>query len=483
MNQRKYLVLFLIIILAFFAGNFAYPQYLNKGIDFLNQKASLHLPYFWNKPFRLGLDLQGGVHLVYEANLENVEKKDKAEKMEGLRDIIERRVNIYGVTEPLIQVQGEDRLIVELAGIKDVKEAIEMIGETPYLEFKEVFSEAEKQEVRENIPEEEILRVIEEIKSQTGREVNKEEILVMLTSNLFKPTELTGEYLKGAEVAFDQTTYKPRIELQFTKEGVELFAQITERNIGKPLAIFLDGMSIVDTDDDGYITASDNYSPIVQEKISGGKAVITGDMDVERAKEIVKRLRSGALPVKIGEPISQKVVGPTLGIVSVSKSLWAGMFGFLAIVLFMILFYRVPGVIASLSLGIYIALVLSLFKLIPVTLTLAGVGGFILSIGMAVDANILIFSRMREELKENKSFSQSITEGFRRAWPSIRDGNLTTLIVAFILFFFGTSFIKGFALTLSIGILLSVFSAFFVTKGLLKLFEGTRLEKIKWLWK
>jgi len=481
--KRKYSILFFIIVLAFFAGSFTYPQGLNRGIGFLNQKLSLHFPYFWNKPFRLGLDLRGGVHLVYEADLENIEKKDRAEKMDGLRDTIERRINIYGVTEPLVQVQGENRLIVELAGIKDVKEAINMIGETPYLEFRETFSEEEKQEAKENISEEQISEIIEEIKEKTGQEMSREEILQALTSNLFKPTELTGGYLKRVEVIFDQTTYEPKIELQFTKEGAELFEQITERNVGKPLAIFLDGISIVDTDGDDEITVNDNYAPIVQEKISGGKAVITGNMDVEKAKEIVRRLNSGALPVKIGEPISQKIVGPTLGTTSVEKSLWAGMFGFLAIVLFMIFFYRIPGILASLSLGIYVALVLSLFKLIPVTLTLAGIGGFVLSIGMAVDANILIFSRMREELKDEKSFSQSITDGFRRAWPSIRDGNLTTLIVAFILFFFGTSFIKGFALTLSIGILLSVFSAFLITKSFLRFFEGTRLERIKWLWK
>jgi len=206
-------------------------------------------------------------------------------------------------------------------------------------------------------------------------------------------------------------------------------------------------------------------------------------MDMKKAQKIAQRLNSGALPVKIGEPIFQKIIGPTLGKISLEKSLWAGAFGLLAIIVFLIIFYRFPGFLASMSLGVYIVLVLSLFKLIPVTLTLAGIGGFILSIGMAVDANILIFSRMREELKEEKSFTIAIEEGFRRSWSSIRDGNITTLIVALILFWFGTSFIKGFAFTLSIGILVSMFSAIFITRNFLRIFVGTKLENIKWLWR
>ncbi len=473
--KRKYLILILIFILAFLAGNFTHPKYLNQGIDFVNQKFSLHLPHFWDKPFKLGLDLQGGIRLIYEADLENVEKKDKSEVMEGLRDVIERRINLFGVTEPLIQVQGESRLIVELAGIKNIKEAIKMIGETPYLEFLERRTEEGTQKVLDKRTE---------LEGKTFEEYQEiENWELAFEDPFFQPTRLTGKYLKRAEIIFDQTTYKPEIQLEFNEEGSELFEEITERNIGKPLAIFLDEMSIVDTDGDGQITFNDRYAPIVQGKITGGSAVITGDMNIDRAKEIVRRLNSGALPVKIGKPISQKIVGPTLGITSLEKSFWAGIFGLLAVILFMIFFYRMSGLLASLSLGIYVVLVLSLFKLIPVTLTLAGIGGFILSIGMAVDANILIFSRMREELKKEKSFSHSIEQGFRRAWPSIRDGNLTTLIVAFILFFFGTSFIKGFALTLSIGILLSVFSAFFITKGLLRFFEGTRWEKWGRLWR
>lgn len=474
MLKQKCLILIIILILAFLAGNFSYPNFLNQGIDFLNQKLSLNLPHFWTKPFVLGLDLQGGVQLLYEADLSKIEEREKSEIMANLKDVIERRVNLFGVTEPQIQVQGENRLIVELAGVEDVNEAIKMIGETPYLEFLEQRPEQETQK---------ILDKIKEIEGKTFEEIQKIENWQLAYEHpYFKPTQLTGKYLKKSNVIFDQTTFKPQIELIFNSEGAKLFEEITARNVGKPLAIFLDGFSIIDTDDDGKITREDLYAPIVQEKISGGKAVITGQMSIERAKEITRRLNSGALPVKIGDPISQKTVGPILGKTSLEKSFWAGIFGLLTVILFLIIIYRLSGFLASLALGIYIAGVLSLFKLIPVTLTLAGIGGFILSIGMAVDANILIFSRMREELRERKSFSQSLTEGFRRAWPAIRDGNLTTLIVAFILFFFGTSFVKGFALTLGIGVLFSMFSAFFITKKFLEIFEGTRLEKIKWLW-
>ncbi len=481
-KKRVHLILLSILILAFFAGNLSYPNYFNQGVDFLNKELHLGLPHFWQVPFKLGLDLQGGVHLIYEADLSNIEKGEKARKMEQLKDTIERRVNVYGVTEPVIQIQGENRLIVELAGVKNIGEAIDMIGETPYLEFREMISEEERQEVEKDIPEEQILEVIENIKKETGREVSKETVLEMFTAKLTKPTDLTGEYLKTAEVGFDSTTGKVQIKLQYNDEGAKIFEETTERNVGKPLAIFLDGMSIIDTDGDERITGNDIYAPIIQEKITGGRAVITGEMDVKKAKKIVQRLNTGALPVKIGDPIFQKLVGPTLGALSLAKSLKAGIWGLLAIVLFMIIFYRFPGFLASLSLAIYVVLILSLFKLMSVTLTLAGIGGFILSIGMAVDANILIFSRMREEMKEEKDFNVSLEEGFRRSWPSIRDGNITTLIVALILFWLGTSFIKGFALTLSMGILLSVFSAVFITRNFLRVFVGTRMEKWKWLW-
>ena len=475
MIKRKYLILFFIFILAFFAVNFSYPKYLNQGIDFLNQKISIGIPHFWDRPFVLGLDLRGGVQLIYEADLSSTATKDREEVMAGLRDVIERRINLFGVAEPIIQVQGENRLIVELAGIKDVGEAIKMIGETPYLEFLEQRSEEETQK---------ILDKQKELEGKTYEEIQEIENWQLAFENpYFGSTPLTGKYLKKSEVSFDQTTYKPEIQLQFNSDGAKLFEEITARNVGKPIAIFLDGLSIIDTDGDDEITLNDLYAPIVKEKITGGKAVITGEMNIDKAKEIVRRLNSGALPVKIGTPISQKTVGPILGQISLEESLEAGMYGFLLIVLFMIIFYRIPGLLASLALIIYIALILSLFKIIPVTLTLAGIAGFLLSMGMAVDANILMFSRMKEELKIGKSYLLSIEDGLKRAWPSIRDGNLTTILVGLILFGFGTSFVKGFALTLVVGNLVGMFSAIVITNNFLKLFSKDKSQRWLWLWR
>ena len=462
--QQKNLIFIGVVVLAVLAGNFAYPDYFNKGVDFLNQKFNLSIPHFWTKPFVFGLDLQGGVNLTYQADLSTVGDAEKAGAMAGLRDVIERRVNLFGVTEPVVQIQGQDRLVVELPGVTNVQDAIKMIGETPYLEFLEQREESETQQILDKIKE-----------AQKAQEANEDiskiaDWQLALQHPYFKPTELTGKYLSKVNVVFDQTTYKPQIEIIFNSEGEKLFEQITEKNIQKPLAIFLDGASIVDTSLDGKIDAQDLYAPIVQGKITGGRAVITGDMSTQRANEISRRLNSGALPVKIGEPISQQTIGPTLGSVSLRKSLEAGIYGFLAVVLFMFLIYKLPGVLASLALIIYVLIVLALFKFIPVTLSLAGIGGFVLSIGMAVDANILIFARMKEEIKQGKAIASAIEEGFKRAWPSIRDSNFNSLIVCAILFIFATSFIKGFALTLAIGILVSMFSAITVSRTLIRVF-------------
>lgn len=429
MKQKNYLILTSILVIFFLAGFFVvkFPQ----------------------RPFKLGLDLQGGSHLVYQADLSGIDKEEYSSAMTGLRDIIERRVNLFGVVEPLVQTQmtgeGNFRLIIELAGIKDVSEAIKMIGQTPYLEFRE--------------PKPDYDTILEENKEL----IEKGEMSV---DELFQPSSLTGRYLKGAKLNFDNNTYEPLVSLQFDDEGAKIFESLTEKNTGKPLAIYIDNALI--------------SAPVVQEKISGGKAQITG-VTSEEAKELVTNLNAGALPVPINL-ISQQTVGPTLGAVSLQKSLKAGMFGFLAIIIFMIIFYRLPGLLASLSLLIYVVLILALFKVIPVTLTLSGIAGFILSMGMAVDANVLIFSRMKEERREKKSFETVIEEGFRRAWPSIRDGNLTTIIAALILFGFGSGFVKGFAFTLALGNLISIFTAVFVTRLLLKSFIGTRFEKWGKLW-
>ena len=461
--------LLIIFILAILSLNFVYPKYLNQGVDFFNGfefsilNSELRLSHFPEVDFKLGLDLQGGSHLVYEADLSKIEVDRKNSAMQGLRDVIERRVNRFGVGEPIVRIQeqGEHRrLIIELPGIKDVEEAIKAIGKTPYLEFKEQMTEQESRAILDKYEEFQgkSLEAITQILN--WQDILQEDVY-------FKATNLTGQYLEKAEVSFDQTTFEAEVLLQFNNEGKDIFKELTNLNIGKQLAIYID---------DSLISA-----PVVREAIPNGKARITGKFTTEEAKDLARNLNAGALPVPI-KLISQKTIGPVLGKISLEKSLNAGMIGFLIVILFMILFYRVPGIFASLALIIYGCLVLSLFKLIPVTLTLAGIGGVILSVGMAVDANVLIFERMKEEKKSGRSLNSSIRVGFARAWPSIRDGNVTTLLVALIMFFFGTSFIKGFALTLSLGILVSMFSAIFITKTFLKIFVGTKLEEIKFLW-
>ncbi len=437
-KKRIYIMVLVIFILAFLAGNLDYPQFLK-------------LPYLPNIPYKLGLDLQGGTHLVYEADLSSIEQKDQSASMQGLRDVIERRVNYFGVSEPLVQVQdtaGSHRLIVELAGVTDSAQAIKMIGQTPFLEFKE-----------QKANYDEIIKKNQEIVNSG----NKEAVL----EDPFQATLLTGKYLEKAEPGFDQTTYRPLVLLQFDSEGADILAELTARNIGKPLAIYIDGLPI--------------SAPIVQEKISQGKAQISGNFTIEETKTLSRNLNAGALPVPI-ILISQQNVGPTLGKISLEESLKAGIFGFFLILLFMIVFYRVPGFLASLSLLIYVALVLVLFKFMSVTLTLAGIAGFILSMGMAVDANVLIFSRFREELKTGKSHLAALEEGVKRAWPAIRDGNLTTILVGLILFGFGSSFVKGFAFTLIIGNLIGMFTAIIITNYFLKCFVNTKFEQVKFLW-
>jgi len=456
------LIIIAVAILGFFAANYSYPKYFNQGVDFVNSKTGIGIPHFPDIPFRLGLDLEGGVQLLYDADLSQINKAEYNNAMQGLRDVIERRVNLFGVQEPVVQVEeaGDHyRLIVELAGIQDPAQAIEMIGKTPFLEFREQRSAEETQK---------ILDMQKQVEGKTQEEVQKiKDWQLALEDPNFKPTDLTGRYLESAQLAFDQTTYKPSISIKFNKEGTDLFKTLTSRNVGKPLAIYIDNVLI--------------SAPVVQEAISGGQAQITGQFTVDQAKTLAQNLSAGALPVPI-ILISQQNVGPTLGASSLQKSLTAGIYGFLAIVIFMIIFYKLPGLLADLALLIYVVLILSLFKLIPVTLTLAGIGGFVLSIGMAIDANILIFARLREELAANKDFPIALEEAFRRAWPSIRDSNLTSLIVGFILFSLGTSFIKGFALTLSLGIIVSMFSAIFITRQFLRIFIGTRFEKYKNIW-
>lgn len=635
------------------------------------------------RDFTLGLDLQGGTHLVYEADMKDVAGADRDSALEGVRDVIERRVNIFGVSEPVVQTSktgGAYRVIVELAGVSDPTKTIEQIGERTLLEFKEqnfaaltadrateltpeqkkqlddFNTEAKKRAdaafaatrvagadfnalVKEYTADEEtkdkggdlgwvsktsphasLIASVESLKpgdiapalyedrasyqvvkffekrDTSEKEINARHILICYTGvasctkertkdeaktfaedlkktltpdnfsemasknsddtgsaaqggdlgyfgkgmmippfeeaafalnkgqisevvetdfgfhlilknderpiaeyhiarilinkktadellpppEIWKSTGLTGKHLKKAYVATDQQTGQIQVGLDFNDEGTKLFQEITRRNIGKPMGIFLDSKSIIDTNNDGVIDEQDSYAPNVNDEIVGGSAVISGNLTGQEAKLLAQRLNAGALPVPVGL-VSQSTVGASLGADSLNKSIFAGFVGLILVALFMIVYYRLPGVLAVIALILYSVLVLAIFKLFGVTLTLAGIAGFILSIGIAVDANILIFERMREELRAGKSLDASIRDGFTRAWTSIRDSNVSSLITAIVLYSFSTSLIKGFALTLSVGIIVSMFSAIIVTRQLLRLVAGWRMSKNLWL--
>ena len=534
---------------------------------------------FWNKfDFHLGLDLKGGTHLLYQADTSKIDNQDADSAVEGVRDVIERRVNAFGVAEPVVQVNksqaGDYRIIVELAGIKDVNQAINMIGETPLLEFKEqnpsftnqqinltpeqqkeldTYNEAASKKAEEinkrALAGEDFAKLSKEfsedpgskdnggdldwatkgtfvkefekaifddlksgqitpapVKSQFGYhiikkmderqaqevgatatvngtttpvEINNTEVLsahilikTKTAADIVPPvdqwlnTQLSGKHLKRASVQYTQNTGEPEVSLEFNDEGGKLFEEITERNVGKPVAIFLDGNPI--------------SVPTVNEKITGGKAVITGRFNLKESKDLVEKLNAGALPVPI-ELISQKTVGPSLGKKSVEQSLLAGLWGLLAVAAFMLLYYRLPGLISVLALTIYTLIVLALFKLLNVTLTLSGIAGFIMSIGMAVDANVLIFERLKEELRNGRSYGSALEEGFKRAWPSIRDSNVSTFITCAILLWVGTSVMKGFAVTLAIGIAVSMFSAIAVSRSFMRALPARVMDNVKWL--
>jgi len=411
--------------------------------------------FVWNtqkadsaRRFKLGLDLSGGTHLVYKADISQIQSADISGAMQSLRDTIERRINLFGVSEPIIQVeQGgvfggdntEQRLIVELPGVTDVNEAIKKIGETPILEFKLLSKEGEAK--------------MKNATSQTN---------VANIAGMFYDTGLTGRMLQKASIQFDQNfANKPIIGLKFNEEGSQLFAKITRENVGSVLGIFLDGNLV--------------EAPYIREEISGGEAVITGDFTPDQAKRVVRDLNYGALPMPISL-VSTETIGATLGDKAVNDSVKAGLYAFIVVALFLIGWYRFQGFVAVVALTIYTIINLVLFKLIPVTLTAAGIAGFILSIGMAVDANILIFERTKEELKRGKNKYDALKEGFHRAWSSIRDSNSSSIITAVILYYFAsTPVIKGFALVFLIGVLVSMFSA--ITASRTILFALSKEEK------
>ncbi|MBU0531096.1 MAG: protein translocase subunit SecD [Candidatus Uhrbacteria bacterium] len=642
---------FLTAVLFVLATSLAFPNYV--------ERTGISLPESWKSDFRLGLDLQGGTHLVYEADMSGVAGGEELDALEGVKDVVERRVNAFGVSEPVVQTTstgGSHRVIIELAGVLDVNEAITLIGETPILEFKEPSINPSRELTEEELAELEALQAtdteaaqavldraldgedfaslvsefsvdqyskeqggdmgwlssanqyfgvfaqeVEEAGTHDGRvhaelvesldglnvlkleeskdaeDFESSHILIcfegktgcteqrteldasilinslkeqatvenfadlardnsddasnaadggylgwhgpgefvpafelaalstpvgevsevvetefgyhiilktdatpikaykisrilmpyasatdVVPADPWKNTELSGRHLTRSNVDFDQTTGQPYVVLHFNSDGDKLFGELTEAHVGEQIAIFLDGEVIT--------------APVVQTAIYGGQAIITGSFTIEEAKLLAQRLNAGALPVPLNL-MSQQTVGPTLGQISLSKSIMAALIGFLFVGLYMMVYYRLPGVLAVIALVMYAAFNLAIYKLLGVTITLAGIAGFILSLGMAVDANVLIFERFREELKSGRDILGAIDEGFRRAWTSIRDGNITTLIAAGILFWFSTSFIKGFALTLAIGILLSMFTAITVTRVYLRLISAWRAAK------
>jgi protein-export membrane protein SecD len=382
-------------------------------------------------PWRLGLDLVGGTALTYDIDLSGVERGDVTAVTNGLKDVIEKRIDLYGVSEPRVRVveKGDSRqLLVELAGISNVDEAVKEIGETPYLDFREDCS----------FTDESIACV---------------------------PTELSGMHIKRASVASNQQGIAlPVVSLEFTEEGSKLFEEITGRNVGKPLAIFLDGVPI--------------SAPVVEEKIIGGNAQISGKgITADVARQLVERFNAGALsaPIKLA---NQRTVNATAAEDSLNRIVFAGFISILLIVAFIISIYKKRGIIAGMSLILYVVFSLAIFKLIPgFTMSLSGVTGFILSIGAALDANILIFERAKEESRHGASRLSAIESGFRFAWSSIRDSNVSTIFTALILYLFTSSFVKGFALTLLVGIIINLCMTYVVTRNLLKIFPGkTKLQ-------
>ncbi len=543
-----------VVIFAVLVGLFSYPQILAK-IPKLHD--------FFNKyKINLGLDLQGGIHLEYKTDLSQVADNQKSEALEAVQDVIERRVNAFGVAEPVIYTTksgAENRLIVELAGVKDIDEAKKLIKDTPFLEFKEeklkevkpeneisqemldsinasnkkqaeeILAEAKKggdfsalakekssdpdakenggdigfakkemfaiAEFKKALFESElrvgevyseiidtpagwyIVKKLEERGDGDEKEVRSAQILI---SKVEKPkpemefvsTGLSGKNLESATVEFrNQGLSEPQVSLKFDSEGARLFAEITKRNIGKRVAIYLDEEPI--------------SIPTVQTEIADGQAVITGNFSIEEAKALVKRLNEGALPVPISL-ISQQSIEASLGAEFLAKSLKAGMIGFILVVIFMLTYYRFLGLIASVSLLIYTGFMIVIFKFSgytpwQITLTLPGIAGFILSIGMAVDANILIFERTKEEIKNGRNVTGAIEEGFKRAWTSIRDGNISSIITSIILIGLGMGFVKGFAVTLIIGVVVSMFTAITITRTILSFLIGPWMENRLWL--
>lgn len=372
--------------------------------------------------FKLGLDLAGGTELVYTADMSQTPAGDHDDALSALQGVIERRVNLFGVAEPLVQTEQAstlsgitaNRLIVALPGVTDIKAAVAALGQTPTLEFR--------------------------LATTT--------IVGTTTAVTYASTGLNGRYLSSATLGFGSGATSglvaPQVIINFNADGAKLFEKITGDNVGRTLAIFLDGQPI--------------SFPTIQEAIPGGQATITGSFTATEARDLVRNLNFGALPVPISLE-SSSAVGPTLGAAAITAGVIAGIIGFAVIAIFMTIWYRLPGLVASIALAGYIVFMLSVMKIIPITLTASGIAGLIISVGMAVDANVLIFERTKEELRAGKSPREAVHIGFSRAWAAIRDGHFTTLISGVILFWLGTSIVQGFALVLVLGVLASFISA------------------------
>ncbi len=371
----------------------------------------------WQKKFSLGMDVAGGTILTYQIDFKNVSQQNVKDVLEQTKDLIERRINFLGVGEFFINYSQSGRILVEIPNIKNPEEAIKIIGDTPFLEFK--------------VPQ-----------STSSKE--------------FVSSGLTGEYLEKAEVLYNPQTLEPYVLLHFDKKGAEIFKNLTQKYLGQPIAIYLDNQLI--------------SAPIVRDVIENGQAQITGNFTIEEAKLLANRLNQGALPAPL-RLISVSIVNPLLGEKFLNLAIKGSILGIILVMLFMIVFYGLNGVFADIALLFFILFNLALYKILNVTISLASLSGFVLAVGMAVDANILIFERMREETKRGLSKKDVVVEGFRRAFPSIRDSNATTIISSLLMFFLATSFVKGFALTLFLGVLISFLTAVFFTRYLLEKFQ------------
>lgn len=392
-----------------------------------------------------GLDLQGGVRVVLKADMSKIAEADKSSALESARTVIARRVDLLGVSEPLIQTSkvGSDyRLIVELPGVTNVEDALKAIGQTAQLSFKQ-------------------------LKADQPYDTTKFQ-QYYFDSSVWEDTGITGADLKGADVVFSESSAQnsgPQIRLRFSNEGRNKFSELAKKNINKPIAIYLD---------QGQFPIS---MPVVNPDLASGLTsdpVITGSFTVEEANRLSISLRAGALPVPVSV-VEQKTIGATLGQDSIRRSLIAGAVGIVVVMTFMLFSYGRLGLLANIALIVYGLFTLAIFKIVPVTMTLPGIAGFILSIGMAVDANILTFERIQEEIGWGKPFNLALRLGFERAWPSIWDSNVSSLLTSGVLFYFGTGIVRGFALTLAIGIVVSMFTAVFVTRNLINLFYTERM--------